>query len=113
MRLYLINPSNPLVAITKGKGSHWNRYRVWKPLSLMVLAGVISEIRRPMRSLSTAGGLLRMLLFPFSVLRQAPGPKGLKRSETESTQDRGENTVELGEAKHVIGSYKYGRKTGG
>ena len=54
-----------------------------------------------------------MLLFPFSVLRQAPGPKGLKRSETESTQDRGENTVELGEAKHVIGSYKYGRKTGG
>jgi radical SAM superfamily enzyme YgiQ (UPF0313 family) len=41
MRLYLINPSNPLVAITKVKESHWNRYRVWKPLSLMVLGGLI------------------------------------------------------------------------
>ncbi|MDI6782584.1 MAG: radical SAM protein [bacterium] len=40
MRLYLINPSNPLVAITKVKESRWNRYRVWKPLSLMVLAGL-------------------------------------------------------------------------
>ena len=34
MRLYLINPSNPLVSIVKVKESHWNRYRVWKPLSL-------------------------------------------------------------------------------
>jgi hypothetical protein len=40
MRLYLINPSNPLVSIVKVKESRWNRYRVWKPLSLMVLAGV-------------------------------------------------------------------------
>jgi len=40
MRLYLINPSNPLVTITKVKENHWNRYRVWKPLSLMVLAGL-------------------------------------------------------------------------
>ena len=40
MRLYLINPSNPLVTITKVKGSRWNRYRVWKPLNLMVLAGL-------------------------------------------------------------------------
>ena len=40
MRLYLINPSNPLVAITKIKESRWNRYRVWKPLGLMVLAGL-------------------------------------------------------------------------
>jgi len=40
MRLYLINPSNPLVAITKVKESRWNRFRVWKPLSLMVLAGL-------------------------------------------------------------------------
>jgi len=40
MRLYLINPSNPLVAITNVKESRWNRYRVWKPLSLMVLAGL-------------------------------------------------------------------------
>jgi radical SAM superfamily enzyme YgiQ (UPF0313 family) len=40
MRLYLINPSNPLVNIGKVKESRWNRYRVWKPLSLMVLAGL-------------------------------------------------------------------------
>jgi len=40
MRLYLINPSNLLVSIVKVKKSHWNRYRVWKPLSLMVLAGL-------------------------------------------------------------------------
>jgi radical SAM superfamily enzyme YgiQ (UPF0313 family) len=40
MRLYLINPSNPLVSIVKVKESRWNRFRVWKPLSLMVLAGM-------------------------------------------------------------------------
>jgi len=43
MRLYLINPSNPLVSIVKVKGSRWNRYRVWKPLSLMVLAGLTPQ----------------------------------------------------------------------
>ncbi len=40
MRLYLINPSNPLVSIVRVKDSRWNRYRVWKPLGLMVLAGL-------------------------------------------------------------------------
>ncbi len=40
MRLTLINPSNPLVSIIKVKESRWNRFRVWKPLSLMVLAGL-------------------------------------------------------------------------
>jgi len=40
MRLYLINPSNPLVSIVNVKEGRWNRYRVWKPLSLMVLAGL-------------------------------------------------------------------------
>jgi radical SAM superfamily enzyme YgiQ (UPF0313 family) len=40
MRLCLVNPSNPLVSIVKVKESRWNRYRVWKPLSLMVLAGL-------------------------------------------------------------------------
>ncbi len=40
IRLYLINPSNPLVSLTHVKESRWNRYRVWKPLGLMVLAGV-------------------------------------------------------------------------
>lgn len=40
MRLCLINPSNPIVSVVKVKKSPWNRYRVWKPLSLLVLAGV-------------------------------------------------------------------------
>jgi len=40
MRLYLINPSNPLVSIVNVKESRWNRYRVWKPLGLMVIAGL-------------------------------------------------------------------------
>jgi len=40
MKLYLINPSNPLVSSVQTKESRWNRYRVWKPLSLMVLAGL-------------------------------------------------------------------------
>jgi len=40
MRLYLIKPSNPLVSIVKVKESLWNRYRVWKPLNLMMLAGL-------------------------------------------------------------------------
>ena len=40
MRLYLINPSNPLVSIVNVKESRGNRYHVWKPLSLMVLAGL-------------------------------------------------------------------------
>jgi radical SAM superfamily enzyme YgiQ (UPF0313 family) len=40
MRLRLINPSNPLVSIVQREKSRWNRYRVWQPLSLMVLAGL-------------------------------------------------------------------------
>jgi len=40
MRLCLINPSNPLVSIVKINESRLNCYRVWKPLSLMVLAGL-------------------------------------------------------------------------
>jgi len=40
MRLSLINPSNPLVSIVRVKENRWNRYRVWKPLNLIVLAGV-------------------------------------------------------------------------
>ena len=40
LRLYLINPSNPLVSLINVKESRWNRYRVWKPLSLMILAGL-------------------------------------------------------------------------
>ena len=40
MKLYLINPRNPLVSIVHVKKSRWNRYRVWKPLSLMTIAGM-------------------------------------------------------------------------
>ena len=40
MRLYLINPFNPLVSLANVRASRWNRYRVWKPLGLLVLAGL-------------------------------------------------------------------------
>lgn len=40
MRLYLINPRNPLVCLTRVKESRWNRYRVWKPLGLATLAAL-------------------------------------------------------------------------
>ena len=40
MRLCLINPNNPLVNLANVKDSRWNRYRVWKPLGLLVLAGL-------------------------------------------------------------------------
>jgi radical SAM superfamily enzyme YgiQ (UPF0313 family) len=40
MRVCLVNPSNPLVSSVNVKQSRWNRYRVWKPLGLMVLAGL-------------------------------------------------------------------------
>ncbi len=43
MRLYLINPSNPLVSLVNVEQSRWNRYRVWKPLGLMVIAGLTPE----------------------------------------------------------------------
>jgi radical SAM superfamily enzyme YgiQ (UPF0313 family) len=39
MHLLLINPRNPLVTITN-KNNYWNKYRVWKPLGLLVLAGL-------------------------------------------------------------------------
>jgi radical SAM superfamily enzyme YgiQ (UPF0313 family) len=40
MLLYLINPFNPLVSLANVKASRWNRYRVWKPLGLLVVAGL-------------------------------------------------------------------------
>jgi radical SAM superfamily enzyme YgiQ (UPF0313 family) len=40
MRLYLINPSNALVSIARLKENRWNRYRIWKPLNLMILASL-------------------------------------------------------------------------
>lgn len=43
MRLYLINPNNPLVTLANAKENRWNRYRVWKPLGLLVLAGLTPD----------------------------------------------------------------------
>lgn len=40
IRLYLINPSNPLVCLTHVSDSRWNRYRVWKPLGLLAVAAL-------------------------------------------------------------------------
>ena len=40
MRLYLINPRDPLLNITKVKESYWDQYVNWKPLGLLVLAGL-------------------------------------------------------------------------
>jgi len=40
LRLYLINPLNPLVNLANVQRCRWNRYRLWKPLGLMVLAGL-------------------------------------------------------------------------
>ena len=40
MRLYLINPRNSLVSLSRVKENRWNRYRVWKPLGLLVVAGL-------------------------------------------------------------------------
>jgi radical SAM superfamily enzyme YgiQ (UPF0313 family) len=40
VRLGLINPSNPLVSMVRVRENRWNRYRVWKPLGLMAVAGL-------------------------------------------------------------------------
>jgi radical SAM superfamily enzyme YgiQ (UPF0313 family) len=40
MRLYLVNPDNPIVSLNKVRSNRLNRYRVWKPLGLLVVAGL-------------------------------------------------------------------------
>ena len=40
IRLYLINPRNPLVCLTDVRKSRWNHYRVWNPLGLTTLAAL-------------------------------------------------------------------------
>ena len=40
VQLCLINPGNPLVSLAKVEENRWNRYRVWKPLGLLLLAGL-------------------------------------------------------------------------
>ncbi len=42
LRLLLINPRNPLTRL-HDKRNPWNRYRVWKPLGLLVLAGLTPD----------------------------------------------------------------------
>jgi radical SAM superfamily enzyme YgiQ (UPF0313 family) len=39
-KLYLINPYNPLVSLVDSKQNRWNRYTVWKPLGLLVIAAM-------------------------------------------------------------------------
>src|ERR1035441_7071406 len=40
MRLYLVNPDNPVVSLSKVHWNRLNKYRVWKPLGLLVVAGL-------------------------------------------------------------------------
>lgn len=41
MRVFLINPGNPVVSLTKlGRWNKLNKYRAWKPLGLLVLAAL-------------------------------------------------------------------------
>ena len=40
MRLYLVNPDNPVVSLNKVCWNRLNTYRVWKPLGLLVVAGL-------------------------------------------------------------------------
>lgn len=38
--LYLINPSNPLASMSFNRDNYWNRFRLWKPLGLLTIAGI-------------------------------------------------------------------------
>jgi len=40
LQLLLINPRNHLSSMVKVSENRWNKYRVWKPLGLLVLAGL-------------------------------------------------------------------------
>ncbi|HVU45037.1 MAG TPA: radical SAM protein [Terracidiphilus sp.] len=40
MRLYLVNPDNPVVSLNNVHWNRLNKYRVWKPLGLLVVAGL-------------------------------------------------------------------------
>jgi hypothetical protein len=40
MRLYLVNPDNPVVSLNNIRWNRLNRYRDWKPLGLLVVAGL-------------------------------------------------------------------------
>jgi hypothetical protein len=40
MRHYVVNPDNPIVSLNKVHSNRLNRDRVWKPLGLLVVAGL-------------------------------------------------------------------------
>src|ERR1022692_3912229 len=63
MRRYLINPPNPLVSIVRVKENRWNRYRVWKPLSLMVLAGLTQSVDRKSTRLNSSHLVISYAVF--------------------------------------------------
>jgi len=47
----------------------------------IVIHELVSEIRRPIWNLSTAGGLHQMVLFPFSVIKKVLGPNHFRTRE--------------------------------
>jgi hypothetical protein len=49
MRLYLANPANPLVSMLDADEKRWSTHRVWKPLGLLVLAGLTAPDPDPAR----------------------------------------------------------------
>ena len=38
MHLYLINPCNAIIVLVNVKENRFNKYRIWKPLGLLILA---------------------------------------------------------------------------
>lgn len=48
----------------------------------IVIHELVSEIRRPLRNLSTAGGLRQMIVFPMSLLRNVPGMDHFRGQKT-------------------------------
>jgi radical SAM superfamily enzyme YgiQ (UPF0313 family) len=40
MLVYLLNPANALASMSFNRSSYWTRFRLWKPLGLLVLAGL-------------------------------------------------------------------------
>lgn len=44
MRLYLINPCYPFVNSSRINKRYGNQFRVWKPLSLLILTGLTPPV---------------------------------------------------------------------
>ena len=55
MRLYLINPANPLVSMARR--TWWRKYRVWKPLGLLTVAGGLAGVPRSVRAQGSSVGV--------------------------------------------------------